>query len=91
MHIKPYISHILYTIHHTSCTFHHKYTSYITHHTPYTIPLAGLDYLSDLSLWRTHLSVEDALLRGRFFLRGSEVGWTKMWGVGGGAGGWLAK
>eukprot|EP01040_Poterioochromonas_malhamensis_P014064 gene14064-15539_t len=39
----------------------------------------GLDYLSDIAQWRTYCSVEDSLVKGRFSLRGSELGWAKSW------------
>jgi len=39
----------------------------------------GMDYMSDLRQWRTYCAVEDAIFRGRFSLRGSELGWTKSW------------
>lgn len=39
----------------------------------------GFDYLSALEQWRAHFLVEDTLLRGRFSVRGSELGWTKAW------------
>lgn len=39
----------------------------------------GMDYLSDISQWRTYCAVEDNAFRGRFSLRGSELGWAKSW------------
>lgn len=39
----------------------------------------GLDYLTDISQWRSYCQIEDAWLRGRFSLRGSELGWAKSW------------
>eukprot|EP01035_Chromulina_nebulosa_P018951 gene18951-24759_t len=39
----------------------------------------GMDYLSDITQWRAYCSVEDRIVRGRFSLRGSELGWTKSW------------
>ena len=38
-----------------------------------------MDYLSDLRQWRARCDVEDTLVRGRFSLRGSELGWAKSW------------
>lgn len=42
----------------------------------------GLDYLTDISQWRSYCQIEDAWLRGRFSLRGSELGWAKSWIIG---------
>lgn len=39
----------------------------------------GMDYMSDMKQWRTYCAVEDKIFRGRFSLRGSELGWTKSW------------
>jgi hypothetical protein len=39
----------------------------------------GMDYLSELAQWRAYCAVEDAIVGGRFSLRGSELGWTKSW------------
>eukprot|EP00981_Chlorochromonas_danica_P015396 scaffold12006_cov162-Ochromonas_danica.AAC.1 len=39
----------------------------------------GLDYLSDIAQWRSYCTIEDSLVRGRFSLRGSELGWAKSW------------
>ena len=39
----------------------------------------GMDYMSDMKQWRTYCAVEDSFFRGRFSLRGSELGWTKSW------------
>jgi hypothetical protein len=39
----------------------------------------GVDYLTDIAHWRSYCQIEDAWLRGRFSLRGSELGWAKAW------------
>lgn len=39
----------------------------------------GMDYISDIAQWRAYCAIEDTLVRGRFSLRGSELGWTKSW------------
>ena len=39
----------------------------------------GMDYLSDISQWRSYCAIEDSLVKGRFSLRGSELGWAKSW------------
>lgn len=38
-----------------------------------------MDYLSDLKQWRARCDVEDTVVRGRFSLRGNELGWAKTW------------
>jgi hypothetical protein len=38
-----------------------------------------MDYLSDLATWRSYCSIEDTFVKGRFSLRGNELGWSKSW------------
>lgn len=33
-----------------------------------------MDYLSDISQWRSYCAIEDTFVQGRFSLRGSELG-----------------
>lgn len=35
--------------------------------------------MTDIAQWRSYCQIEDAWLRGRFSLRGSELGWAKSW------------
>lgn len=39
----------------------------------------GMEYVGNSKCWRTLCTVEDAMLHGRFSLRGNEVSWTKSW------------
>mmetsp|Transcript_29015 Transcript_29015/g.39863 ORF Transcript_29015/g.39863 Transcript_29015/m.39863 type:complete len:373 (+) Transcript_29015:2-1120(+) len=39
----------------------------------------GMDYLSDIAQWRSYCAIEDTFVKGRFSLRGSELGWAKSW------------
>ena len=45
----------------------------------YIFEWLGMDYLSDIAHWRSYCSIEDTLVKGRFSLRGSELGWAKSW------------